>query len=190
MKNRIKCNAYSNDEDHKECYKCKGFLLIVDPKEENCNLCGNNLHPEDSEFEPYGLVNTAVTGGYFSTHLSDMSKYTFSLCESCLRDLFVKCKIKPEIEDMLSSMDSYAVIFDADQEQHENRMYERSEKPQLKYNAGICNVNRNCFNKAVYSLFSNNKFTTKCSCEEHYDVYWERYYEKRSFISKSMLPFI
>jgi hypothetical protein len=45
----------------------------------------------------YGLIGCVVSGGYYSSNdekgLSDMEKYTFSLCEGCLRSLFDSFKV-------------------------------------------------------------------------------------------------
>ena len=41
----------------------------------------------------YGLIEASVTGGYESYALEDMQKYTFSLCEICLKQLFDAFKI-------------------------------------------------------------------------------------------------
>lgn len=53
-----------------------------------CNKCGepcNNL----------GLLNEVVRGGYESPHLGafeDQDYYEFSLCEKCLKEIFVTFK--------------------------------------------------------------------------------------------------
>lgn len=78
-----------------------------------CNKCGDSLVPEGSQSSDdfYGLVETIVTGGYFSTHLIDGATYTFSLCEGCLSELFKTFKyptyqnnhLFPEDNNMLDS---------------------------------------------------------------------------------------
>lgn len=61
------------------CNQCKGPCLI--------------------EGDVYGLSAT-VSGGYNSTHLSDMVTYRFELCEKCLSKLFAGFKIPPDKEGL------------------------------------------------------------------------------------------
>ena len=59
-----------------------------------CNKCGCSLKEGDSFVEDfYGLTNASVSGGYFSKKLDDGTTYNFSLCESCLVELFDTFKI-------------------------------------------------------------------------------------------------
>ena len=58
-----------------------------------CNNCGASLKSSNDDF--YGLPTITVTGGYYSTHLVDNTKYEFALCEKCLKILFEQFKIKP-----------------------------------------------------------------------------------------------
>lgn len=77
--------------------------------EHRCNKCGElcttpslethlALHPNNSERgrEWYGLIDTDFTTGYFSDSLPDGHKYTFSLCEDCLKALFATFAIPPD----------------------------------------------------------------------------------------------
>jgi hypothetical protein len=70
-----------------------------------CNLCGKSLSPDRNsdilKREYYGLVEATVSGGFFSSHLEDGQVYTFSLCESCLYDLFCKFKYPCETNNYL-----------------------------------------------------------------------------------------
>ena len=61
-----------------------------------CNKCGKSCKSTNEDY--YGLIETSVTGGYYSTHLEDMTTYTFSLCEVCLRGMFKSFKVKPKEE--------------------------------------------------------------------------------------------
>lgn len=59
-----------------------------------------NFHDITMKFEllnVYGLAEATVEGGYDSHPLSDMTRYTFSLCEGCLHELFKTFKI-PVVE--------------------------------------------------------------------------------------------
>lgn len=56
-----------------------------------CNKCGQSCCVIDSAgyiCGPHGLNEECVFGGYMSTHLQDLVMYRFSLCESCLAELF------------------------------------------------------------------------------------------------------
>lgn len=86
-----------------------------------CNKCGESCIPPDARVERgqpvkwiegqglvaithdealilrgpclYGLIEQTVSGGYDSYALEDLQKYTFSLCEGCLKELFDAFKI-------------------------------------------------------------------------------------------------
>lgn len=82
------------------CSSCKGRGAVRSRESWVCNGCGDCLCPgKEGEMNgdcPHGLVDATVTGGYSSEHLSDMTSYTFSLCEKCLRDAFATFKIPPK----------------------------------------------------------------------------------------------
>lgn len=59
-----------------------------------CNKCGRSCK-DSSEMNYEGLLEISVEGGYASI-LGDTVKYTFSLCEECLKELFESFKIKCE----------------------------------------------------------------------------------------------
>lgn len=73
-----------------------------------CNKCGETCgvkHDFDDESGGdgywYGLIETKVTGGYYSTHLQDEKFYTFSICEKCLLEMFHNFKIPTYKEEQL-----------------------------------------------------------------------------------------
>lgn len=78
-----------------------------------CNKCGYSCclteHLENTGFQNYnsGLIDAQVLGGYMSTPgngygaLSDGFKYTFSLCEFCLDELFENFTIPVKEEDYI-----------------------------------------------------------------------------------------
>lgn len=72
-----------------------------------CNMCGLSCRGEKDNSEPpyqmgdfLGLIEETVMGGYFSEDFSDGDKYTFSMCEKCLLELFKQFVISPEKEEM------------------------------------------------------------------------------------------
>jgi len=59
-----------------------------------CNKCGQSLLVLDEGIKDYsGLIEYEIIGGYCSPVFADCSKYTFSLCEKCLNELFKTFKI-------------------------------------------------------------------------------------------------
>lgn len=63
-----------------------------------CNKCGGSCQQNNCPGF-YGLIEETVYGGYGSDPLSDMTEYTFSLCESCLDELFKTFKIPVQVND-------------------------------------------------------------------------------------------
>jgi hypothetical protein len=64
-----------------------------------CNGCGESCKEGDEKRlheEFCGLIETTVHGSYWSHYLNDGRKYTFSLCEKCLTELFKTFAIQPE----------------------------------------------------------------------------------------------
>lgn len=56
-----------------------------------CNKCGETCRLwEDGQFG--GLIENKYTGGYGSI-LGDMTTYTYSICEKCMKELFDTFKI-------------------------------------------------------------------------------------------------
>lgn len=69
-----------------------------------CNKCNKpcRLPHYPEEFWVYGgLVNAVIQGQYGSTHLEDLTKYQFSLCEECVVELFKTFKTPPTKTDLL-----------------------------------------------------------------------------------------
>jgi hypothetical protein len=82
---------------------------VVRPIEEEttvsilCNLCEREMLTECS---PEGNgVYIDYEGGYDSYVFGDGVKVNFHLCENCLNDLTVRCKIKPSIKDRYRGQD-------------------------------------------------------------------------------------
>lgn len=67
-----------------------------------CNMCGKSCF---GGMNYNGLIEVSVSGGYDSTALEDGVRYTFSICEDCLKEyVFDKCMILPETEDRLEDL--------------------------------------------------------------------------------------
>ena len=90
------------------CHQCSGTGFIRSRESYICNQCGGPLCTQDYPdgydtskdpdfYTPNGLVEHSITGGYSSTELMDLTTYTFSLCERCLRNLFNQFKIPPHV---------------------------------------------------------------------------------------------
>ena len=98
-----RCHHWTaTDRLERLCKGCNNSQKVIDPREVLCNLCGGPMTPigTPNEQYPHGLYKAHVMGGYNSYHLFDMSRYTFSFCEECLRKLFIQCKIKPDVDDV------------------------------------------------------------------------------------------
>jgi hypothetical protein len=168
MPTYVKCTAcdYNEFDSHKSlCQYCNNSKEVVDPKERLCNLCGDCLCSSEDGCHPQlslGITATA-SGNYGSSHLLDMTDYYFSLCEKCLRELFVKCKIKPTIS-CLGKEES----FESDQTRYEYMIWKANGEHGNAYLNGKCNAVKNCENDAIYSEISFcGELTDNCFCEEH-----------------------
>jgi len=79
-----------------------------------CNSCGKSCKKGNGL---YGLIDTKVRGGYYSSTLDDMTTYVFSLCEECLCEIFKK--------------------FSLPAEKYEDVVFGESTAPRFKYNLQI-----------------------------------------------------
>lgn len=172
-------------------------------KELLCNLCGESMCPNErarsgiwQSEHPHGLINAKVTGGYESYHLMDLSQYTFSFCEPCLRKLFVRCKIKPQIHDMifsglsLDAAPSEESSWESDQTAYEYRIWKDNGSHHQAYLNEQCNVIKNCPNKALYSHLVSGDLTEDCACEEHKNNYLYGNSKLVPFISNTVKSFL
>jgi len=179
----IECKKCSYDKETHICNLCGS-------KDKLCNLCGESMSIEGSIYDEnhsFGLIDAKVSGEYSSYHLSDYTIYNFSLCEKCLRQLFVQCKIKPDLK-----IDNEIETFEKDQFEYEYKVWKNEGYHHKAYVNGKCNYAKDCPNKAMYSHFYNDKFTEDCSCEEHKInmTYILPGYSLRPFISNTLKPFI
>ncbi len=145
----------------------------------NCNLCGESMigyHGYKSgmmdpiKIGPQGLIEAKVIGTYFSDHLLDCHQYTFSLCELCLRKLFIKCVIPPKVNEcsIFDEKIESDLSFEEEQKIYEYQAFEKNGGALAAYKNGLCNSIKDCKNKAIYSHFYSGEFSTKCCCEEHW----------------------
>lgn len=168
------CAHWGEDtRDKHVCTECNNSCKVQNPLTILCNLCGGSMcHPEAyNEQIPYGLHKAKVTGGYDSRHLFDMNTYIFSFCEECLRKLFISCKIKPEVYDTDfngNCIEKYS--WESDQKSYEYRLWEEAGGTHQAYMNGLCNLAKECPNKAKYTKFRYDEFTEECCCEDHKPV--------------------
>jgi hypothetical protein len=179
----VKCQACAwqidngSDRDWKSrpCEQCQNTREVINPKEILCNLCGECMCPLGTHNEqyPHGLHKAAVTGGYDSYHLFDMTKYTFSFCEKCLRGLFNQCKIKPDVVEIgnYGLQLDISATWDNDQKNYAYRVWKDTGGYHQAYLERKCNFIKDCPNNAVYTQLIDGEFTEGCSCEEHKDLF-------------------
>jgi hypothetical protein len=178
----------SYDPHTELCKRCNNTRKVISPKEILCNLCGECMCPIGTMNEqvPHGLYKAKVIGGYDSYHLSDMSVYVFSFCEKCLRQLFIQCKIKPDIRDHIDERS-----WDEDQKYYEYMIWKDNGGHHQAYLNGKCNAEKDCFNKAVYTRFHNDtEFTENCACEEHKELRSYSNSKLTAFIPNVLKPFL
>lgn len=195
--NQVKCthcewrlSRPEYDSQKEICYRCKNTRLMDDPKEILCNMCGglmcHDITTPNGKWKcdsPHGLYKGRVEGGYESYHLFDMSAYTFSFCEGCLRKLFNQCKIPPVVTELgfentsngnLGYADREELSWDDDQYHYEYRVWKDNGGHHQAYLDRKCNAKKDCPNKAVYTRLHNGdedgQFTEECCCEEHKEV--------------------
>lgn len=175
------------------CAQCKNTRKVIDPKEILCNMCGESMCPIGTHNEqyPHGLHNAKVIGGYESYHLLDMNRYTFSFCEKCLRQLFIQCKIKPDVDEMNFGGGSTEDSWEADQEAYEYRVWKDNGGHHQAYLDRKCNLVKDCPNTALYTRLYRGEFTEDCCCEEHKDRWYHSNYSSNTkFIQNMLKPFL
>lgn len=156
----------------RHCSRCKGTGIVRSRSSYICNKCGGSMCPEDNTPNrdiPHGLVEEQVTGGYDSFHLFDLSAYTFSLCEQCLRQLFDSCTIYPNVYCQSGDRVSY----EEDQTQYMDRMWRKSGGHITKMFTDMCNTTMECTDKAIWriSYDSQNPISPDICCDEHKSKY-------------------
>lgn len=181
-------NNTGRDWAESPCKQCKNTRKVIDPREILCNLCGECMCPIGTMNEqyPHGLFEASVAGGYDSYHLLDMTRYTFSFCEKCLRQLFMQCKIKPLLES--AGRDK---MWEDDQKSYEYHLWTDGGGAHQAYLDGKCNAVKDCLNAASFTVFLSDHFTEDACCEEH-KARWTNCMnaELKKFIPNVLKPFL
>lgn len=183
------------------CDSCNNSGLIINPEDRLCNRCGECLCPLDTinHSVPHGLVDAKVTGGYNSYHLLDCTSYIFSICEKCLRELFIEFKIKPTINDVdVWGEREELSAWDVDQTAYEFRVWKDTGGHHQAYVNRLCNEKKNCPNEAIYTvLYHGREYGENCCCQQHAAEYdWissgpnPNDYKLVPFISDTLKAFI
>lgn len=189
---KVECKACIGTEPGYSCHQCNGTKEVQDPKTILCNLCAKSMCYPDEEMNsqiPYGLLDAEAVGSYSSQHLSDCTIYRFSLCELCLRKLFVECKIKPALSSYMSAQFS---SFEEENEVYEYSKWYRAGGPHKAYLDGMCNITSTCVNKAEFSMYDVDGFTETACCKEHKNHFRCNYAgtELKKFLSKKLRNFL
>lgn len=157
------------------CRLCNNSKLVQDPKEVLCNMCGGTMCPLGTmnEQHPHGLYKAQVSGGFDSYHLFDMTRYTFNMCEKCLRLLFNDFIIKPHINEIdYDGNLTDKQVWERDQKAYEFRVWQDGGGHHAAYINRKCNIEKDCPNTALYTiLYSGQDFSEDCACEEHAEEY-------------------
>lgn len=176
------------------CKYCNNTRFIINPKEVLCNMCGECMCPYIktrsgtwSSDDPHGLYNAKVQGSYESYHLFDMTNYTFSFCEKCLRQLFNQCKVKPVVSDYANFEKR---SYEDDLEMYEYRVWKDAGGHHQAYLDKKCNFVKDCPNRAIYTQLINDDFTEDCCCEEHKDRWGYANSRLTKFIPDVLKPFL
>lgn len=188
-----RCGHWQDDYRREHCCDaCNNTLKVIDPREKLCNLCGGCVCPIGTMNEqyPHGLYEAKVTGGYDSYHLFDMTQYTFSFCEECLRKLFTQCKIKPAIADIDFSGGSREEEWERDQEAYEYRVWKDAGHHHQAYLDKKCNFKKDCPNRAIYTQLISGEFTEGCCCEDHKELFGYSNSQLTKFIPDVFKPYL
>jgi hypothetical protein len=174
------------------CPKCHNTRRVVDPREILCNLCGECARPLGTHNEQYshGLEDEVIIGGYDSYHLFDMTSYTFTFCEKCLRNLFNQCKIPPAVDSNNFDGGSEPYDYAKDREEYEYRLWKDNGGHHQAYLDRKCNFVKDCSNKAEYTQIISNDFTEGCCCEEHKELWGYGNSKLTKFIPNVLKPFL
>ena len=87
-----------------------------------CNKCGESCFDKhEMNFE--GLIEAYLCGG-FGSKIGDGVAVEFSLCETCLLELFDRCVIKPKFTDTLWGDDLEEIAMENSDEEEETKTEE------------------------------------------------------------------
>lgn len=188
------CKNWGEDQRfNSHCLWCKDKRKVIEPSQVLCNLCGGKMTPihDHNSNEIMGLQDLVVVGGYNSYHLSDMNIYTFSLCEECLRKLFVQSKIKPLVFYSMGPIDRDH--WEEDQRWYEYRVWKDTGGYHQAYMDGKCNAIKDCSNDAIYTVLhggEDDEFSEGAHCEEHKDLHGAINNRLTKFIPANLKAFL
>jgi len=171
-----------------QCKQCGGVGIVA--KGPACNGCGGSLYPMVPEGNPngqivHGLSNVQLVGGCDSEGLLDNNRYTFSLCERCIRTMILmKCKLPPRVERLGAGALSWEpVAFADDQETWDYAEWKRQGGHATARLHRQCNATIHCGGKAIYSVMFSGKLSDDCLCEEHKDRF-------KFTVNATLVPFV
>jgi len=155
-----------------KCDLCAGKGIVPSIDAVVCNGCGGSLYPRDGTPNAqiaHGMHDVQLTGGYSSEGLLDLNRYTFSLCERCIRlKIFHHCIIPPRVEGLARGMLGWKVESFADDDRLWRYMeWKRNGGHGTAHLHGRCNAEIDCERAAVYSVVISDNVTEDCLCEEH-----------------------
>ncbi len=179
--------AEKNYERAIRCRFCRG-TGIVSKGDTVCNRCGGSMYPPKETMNSqvaHGLHEVKLTGGYESDGLLDLHRYTFSLCETCIRHIFMECRIPPRVERVSAGMLGWEpVSFGDDQEVWEYMEWKRSGGHATARLHRICNATKACGQPAIFSVtYSEGHVSDDCLCEAHKGHY-------KNCINATIIPFV
>jgi len=199
--NYVLCQRCDNwDEAYRSkqiCPACKNTKQVIDPQERLCNLCSGCVCPIGTHNEQFshGLFEAEVSGGYDSYHLLDTTNYKFSLCEKCLRNIFIQCKIPPTISSYMGGTyeenQSDEEKWKEDQQCYEYRVWRDDGGYHQAYLDRKCNAVKECPNEALYTVLHYGDFSEDSLCDAHKDK--KNHYSGYSltkFIPNVLKPFL
>lgn len=150
------------------CRKCEGKGFHRGFGTYFCNQCKACLRafPDMESSEQEGLVEAHVVGGYMSKHLFDMSCYTFSLCEKCLRTLFNGFATPPTVT---SNLPSNRAVFDYadDLAAYYRKQWQATPEVEERFKARICNYDADCTEPGEAIIFYSGEMSDKVRCHKH-----------------------
>lgn len=100
------------------CGRCQGTGLVS--QSFVCNGCGRTMPTSD------GLPEVTIEGGYSSFYLFDMTSYRFGLCERCLRDLFERMVVSPDVYSYGHGSDEPPYTYLDDRTNYADRLIEHA----------------------------------------------------------------
>lgn len=185
-----RCSEARAEQDYERalrCSLCDGKGFVPRPDAHPCNRCGGSLYtPEGtvSEQVAYGIEHLEITGAYHSEGLNDLHRYTFSLCERCLRAMFQEWKIRPKVELVtLHDIVEKEIEFEEDQRLWEEGEWRHTGGHALARMQGLCNATKACGKPAAYSVKQSGYLGDECRCEEHKD-------HDQNCLNAELLPFV